>query len=89
MGKFKLTKDRSWSHPGLTAAIDRAWNEQYAGLTKDPNADPYQEILKAAKALQDAEVPTEDRIAYYYVYSWWRHPIKRYKQWKLIRHLDN
>lgn len=49
--------------------------------------DLYQNFLEVSKALQDAEVPTENRVMYYFVPSWWRHPIRRYRRWQEIRKL--
>lgn len=47
----------------------------------------YEEILKARNALATAEVPMDNRVMYYFVISWWRHPIKRYKQKRAIKEL--
>lgn len=47
----------------------------------------YEDYLAVDKALQDAEVPVNDRFMYYYRLSWWRHPIKRYKQKRFYRHI--
>lgn len=49
----------------------------------------YDEFLRLNQELQDAEVPTEGRYAYYFVYSWWRHPIKRFKQKRLLRWIES
>lgn len=52
------------------------------------NSTPYEEFLKLNEALMAADVPTENRVMYYYVYSWWRHPIKRFKQRRTIKKLS-
>lgn len=49
----------------------------------------YEEFIRLSKALQDAEVPEDNRVMYYLKYSWWRHPIKRFKQWQTIRKIVN
>lgn len=52
-----------------------------------PEPSVYDEIIRLSKELQDAEVPTDNRVMYYYVWSWWRHPIKRWKQKRLLKRL--
>lgn len=40
----------------------------------------YADLLAVHEALEDAEVPMNNRFMYYLKYSWWRHPIKRWRQ---------
>jgi hypothetical protein len=62
-----------------------------ANLRKTPHqpehADAYKEFIRLAKELQDAKVPTENRVMYYRIISWWRHPIKRWRQIREIKKL--
>lgn len=47
----------------------------------------YHQFLEIAQALDDADVPTENRVMYYYLWSWWRHPIKRWRQKQALKKL--
>jgi hypothetical protein len=51
------------------------------------NEIDYDEFIRMSQALQDATI--EDRVMYYFVYSWWRHPVKRLRQWRLLRYIDH
>jgi hypothetical protein len=47
----------------------------------------YKEFLAINEALNGAHVPTENRVMYYYLYSWWRHPVKRLGQKRALKEL--
>jgi len=51
------------------------------------NEEAYKNFLEIHESLKNAEVPLDRRVMYYYVISWWRHPIKRYRQKKNIKRL--
>jgi len=51
------------------------------------NDEVYKNIKDIHESLMNAEVPLDRRVMYYYVISWWRHPIKRYVQKKNIKKL--
>ena len=51
------------------------------------NEPNYEDILEVAKLLNEAEVPIDRRTMYFYQISWWRHPIKRYKQKRYYSHI--
>lgn len=40
----------------------------------------YDDWREVTKILQEAEVPMNDRVMYYFEYDWKRNPIKRWKQ---------
>jgi hypothetical protein len=54
------------------------------GLKMKPS---FNDFLTVSNALYDAEVPLDRRMMYYFKISWWRHPLKRYKQKKQLRDL--
>lgn len=53
----------------------------------EDNTELYKNFLEVNKALESAETPIDRRTMYYYKISWWRHPIKRYRQKQKIKKL--
>ena len=56
-------------------------------MSKPSNEELYANFLEVNKSLMETEVPERNRVMYYKVYNWWRHPIKRYKQKRDIKKL--
>lgn len=46
-----------------------------------------EDILAVHQALIEAETPETERCLYYIKYSWWKHPIMRFRQFRQVRKL--
>lgn len=55
-------------------------------MTKQ-ESELYENFLEVQKSLVEAGTPVDNRVMYYFVISWWRHPIKRWRQKRNLRYI--